>query len=153
MYWGSAVKAESAEDVWIQEAFAEYSAALFMKDAGRPGDYAKALAHWKADAKDSFKVTNIPMANRLLNEGDPVDSFITRNNLVYSKGALLLTALHRELGDEQFLTFLKSYQKSFKGKYGNTALAMGLLQFLTKKDYAPFFEQYYYGTAVPEVKK
>lgn len=57
------------------------------------------------------------------------------------------------LGDETFLTFLKSYQKSFKGKYGNTAMVMGLLQFLTKKDYAPFFEQYYYGTAMPDVKK
>lgn len=153
MYWGGVVKAESAEDVWIQEAFAEYSAALFMKDAGRPTDYTKALANWKADTKDSSKVSIIPMGNRLFNEGDPLDSFITRNNLVYSKGALLLAALHRELGDEMFLTFLKSYQKSFKGKYGNTAMAMGLLQFMTKKDYAPFFEQYYYGTAIPEVKK
>ncbi|HEX6094817.1 MAG TPA: M1 family aminopeptidase [Thermoanaerobaculia bacterium] len=153
MYWGGALKAESSEDVWIQEAFAEYSAALFMKDAGRPGDYTKALAHWKADSRDSAKVSIIPMGNRLFNEGDPLDSFITRSNLVYSKGALLLAALHRELGDETFLTFLKSYQKSFKGKYGNTAHALGLLQFMTKKDYAPFFEQYYYGTAIPEVKK
>jgi hypothetical protein len=30
---------------------------------------------------------------------------------------------------------------------------MGLLQFMTKKDYAPFFEQYYYGQAVPDVKR
>ena len=153
MYWGSAVKSESAEDTWIQEAFAEYSAALFMKDAGKPGEYTKALANWKADAKDATKISIIPMANRLLNEGDRVDSILARNNLIYAKGALLLAALHRELGDETFLTFLKSYQKSFKGKYGNTALAMGLLQFLTKKDYGPFFEQYYYGMALPDVKK
>jgi aminopeptidase N len=123
-----------------------------MKDAGRPGDYTKAFAHWKADAKDSTNVSTIPMANRLYNQGDWVDSYVTRNNLVYAKGAILLAALHKELGDEQFLTFLKSYQKSFKGKYGNTALVMGLLQFLTKKDYAPFFEQYFYGTAMPDVK-
>ena len=153
MYWGSAVKAESTEDTWIQEAFAEYSAALFMKDAGKPGEYTKALAHWKADAKDATKVSTIPMGNRLYNEGDPLDSFLARNNLIYAKGAILLAALHKELGDETFLTFLKSYQKSFKGKYGNTAMVMGLLQFLTKKDYAPFFEQYYYGTAMPDVKK
>ena len=153
MYWGSAVKAESSEDTWIQEAFAEYSAALFMKDAGKPGEYTKALANWKADARDATKISTIPMGNRLYNEGDPLDSFLARNHLIYAKGALLLAALHKELGDETFLTFLKSYQKSFKGKYGNTAMAMGLLQFLTKKDYAPFFEQYYYGTALPEVKK
>ena len=65
----------------------------------------------------------------------------------------MLAALHRELGDEQFLTFLKSFQKSFRGKYGTTDDVMGLLQFMTKKDYAPFFEQYYYGQGVPDVKR
>jgi len=152
MYWGSAVVAESSQDTWIQEAFAEYSSALFMKDAGRPGDYTKAFVNWKADAKDATNISTIPMANRLVNEGDPLASILARNNLIYAKGAILLAALHKELGDEQFLTFLKSYQKSFKGKYGNTAMVMGLLQFLTKKDYAPFFEQYFYGTAMPDVK-
>ncbi len=153
MYWGNAVRAESPEDQWIEEAFAEYSAATFMKDAGRPGEYPKAFAHWKADAKDATNVTTIPMANRIVNPGDPLAGILARQGLIYAKGAVLLAALHRELGDEAFLTFLKSYQKSFKGKYANTAQVMGLLQFLTKKDYAPFFEQYFYGTAMPDVKK
>jgi hypothetical protein len=152
MYWGSAVKAETYEDQWIEEAFSEYSAALFMKDAGRPGDYTKAFVNWKADAKDATNISTIPMANRLLNEGDRYHSRLMRFNLIYAKGAILLAALHKELGDETFLTFLKSYQKSFKGKYGNTEMVMGLLKFLTKKDYAPFFEQYFYGTAMPDVK-
>ena len=30
---------------------------------------------------------------------------------------------------------------------------MGLLQYMTKKDWRPFFEQYFYGTAMPEVAK
>ncbi|HET8772261.1 MAG TPA: M1 family aminopeptidase [Thermoanaerobaculia bacterium] len=153
MYWGNTVLAESPEDQWIEEAFAEYSAATFMKDAGRPGEYTKAFANWKADAKDATNVATIPTANRIVNPGDPVAGFLARQGLIYAKGAVLLAALHRELGDEAFLTFLKSYQKSFKGKYANTAQVMGLLQFLTKKDYAPFFEQYFYGTAMPDVKK
>lgn len=152
-YWGHAVKAVSQEDIWIQEAFAEYSSALFMKEAGRPNDYNRAFGLWKSAAKDESDVTNIPMATRLVNPGDPYSLFAARNGLVYSKGAYLLAALHRELGDEQFLTFLKSYQRSFRGKYATTADVMGLLQFMTKKDYAPFFEQYYYGMAVPDVKK
>lgn len=93
------------------------------------------------------------MANRLVNEGDGIGGFVTRANLIYAKGAILLKALHDELGDEAFLTFLKSYQKSFRGKYGNTEMVMGLLQYMTKKDYAPFFEQYFYGTGMPELKK
>lgn len=153
MYWGHAVKAVSQEDIWIQEAFAEYSSALFMQQAGRKQDYTKAFNEWKSGAKDQSDVTNIPMAVRLVNWGDPYSLFAARNGLVYSKGAYLLAALHRELGDEQFLTFLKSFQKSFRGRYGTTEDVMGLLQFMTKKDYAPFFEQYYYGQAVPDVKR
>lgn len=60
MYWGHAVKAESPEEQWIEEAFSEYSAALLMKSAGRPADYTKALAHWKADAKDATNLSTIP---------------------------------------------------------------------------------------------
>lgn len=153
MYWGHAVKAPSSEEVWIQEAFSEYSAALFMKDAGRPNDYTKAFNGWKSGAKDAANITNIPSANRLVSGSGDDGDFIARVNLIYNKGAYLLAALHRDMGDEQFLTFLKSYQRSFKGKYGTTADVMGLLQFMTKKDYASFFEQYYYGTAMPDVKK
>ncbi|MGZ5474388.1 MAG: hypothetical protein ACXW31_17515, partial [Thermoanaerobaculia bacterium] len=90
---------------------------------------------------------------RLVNPGDPLTGMIMRTGLIYAKGAYLLAALHRELGDVMFLTFLKSYQRNFRGKYGTTTDVIGLLTFLTKKDYAPFFEQYFYGTAMPDVKK
>jgi hypothetical protein len=153
MYWGNTVKTDAPEEQWIEEAFAEYSAALFMKDAGRKVDYEKAFAHWKADAKDAANITTIPMANRIDNPGYPEEAMLTRQGLIYAKGAYLLAALHRELGDQAFLTFLKSYQRSFRGKYGSTADVMGLLQFMTKKDYGPWFEQYFYGTAMPEVAK
>jgi aminopeptidase N len=70
---------------------------------------------------------------------------------VYEKGALLLAALHKELGDQVFLTFLKSFQKSFRWKFGSTRHVAGLLQFLTKKDFGPFFEANYWGTGMPPI--
>ena len=93
------------------------------------------------------------MAGRLQSGAGDDGDFIAWIRLTYNKGPYLLAALQREMGDEQFLTFLKSYQRSFRGKYGTTTDVAGLLQFMTKKDYAPFFEQYYYGTAIPDVKK
>ena len=62
----------------------------------------------------------------------------------------LLYTLHKELGDEAFFTFLKSYQKSFAWKFGSTKMVAGLLQYMTKKDYMPFFEKYYWGTEMPK---
>jgi hypothetical protein len=152
MYFGSNVRMPSSEEQWLDEAFAEYSAALFMKASSRRGDYDKAFLHWKADAREAAKHASIPMANRIYRPGDPLGSAITRAGLIYAKGAYLLAALHQELGDNQFLTFMKSYQRSFHGKAGSTNDVIGLLQFVTKKDFGPFFEQYYYGTDMPDVK-
>lgn len=150
-YWGHVVRMESREDQWIEESFADYSAALFMKAAGREKDYVNAVAGWKGDAGQATDVATIAMANRLRNPQDRYEQAVLRQALVYAKGSYLLTALHKELGDEVFLTLMKSYQASFRGKHGNTENLIGLLNYLTKKDYGPFFEEYFYGTAMPKL--
>ena len=152
-YWGHVVKMPSAEEQWLTESFAEYSSALFMKAVGRKGDYDRSMLEWRAGAKESTEFAAIPTANRMSNPGDGYHRARMRVGLVYSKGAYLLAGLHRELGDEAFATFLKSYQKSFRWKFGTTEDVIGLLQFMTKKDFAPYFEQYFYGTGLPDVKK
>lgn len=151
-YWAHVVKMPSLSEQWIEEAFAEYSAALFMQASKRTADYNNALSTWRANAREATNVATIPMANRLDNPADPFGQSVIRTSLIYDKGAYLLAALHRELGDQMFMTFLKSYQRSFRWKFGTTKDVIGILQFLTKKNYAPFFEQYYYGTAMPELK-
>jgi hypothetical protein len=89
-------------------------------------------------------------ANRIA--GDPMTAFQSRFGLLYAKGPYVLYTLHKELGDDQFLTFLKSYQKSRRWKFSSTAEAASLLQFITKKDYGPWFEENFYGTGFPDVK-
>jgi len=152
-YWGTVVKMPSYEEQWIEEAFAEYSAALFMLAAKRQKEYDRAFIDWKTYGSQAAKVATIPTANSLVNFGDPAGRSVTRQGLIYYKGAMLLAALHRELGDQVFGTFLKSYQKSFRWKTGSTKDIIGLLNFITKKDWQPWFEQYYYGSAMPEITK
>ncbi|HKR62816.1 MAG TPA: M1 family aminopeptidase [Thermoanaerobaculia bacterium] len=153
MYFGNAVRRPTEAEQWLDEAFAEYAASLFMK-AGKSGagDYQKMFIHWRDDAKVIAENGTISTANRLNNPGDRFGQAMARQGLIYFKGAYLLAALHKDMGDQMFLTFLKSYQKSFRWKQATTKDVIDLLQFLTKKDYAPFFEQYYYGTAMPDVK-
>ena len=145
-YWGHVVKSPSAEEQWLEESFAEYCAALFLKTHRTEAIYTSLYKHWKRRADYANEYAPIPLANRVW---DPVTGFDIRTGLLYDKGPILLAALHKELGDETFLTFLKSYQKSFAWKFGTTKHVAGLLQYLTKKDYMPFFEKYYWGTAMP----
>ena len=147
-YWAHVVRMPSWEEQWLTESFAEYSAALALRKLKGESSYTRLVAVWRGRAKDGASVAPIPYANRIA--GDPRSSFVERTALLYNKGPLLLYALHKELGDTQFLTFLKSATRSFNFKFATTNDLAGLLHFMTKKDYKPFFEQYFWGTGTPE---
>jgi hypothetical protein len=76
-------------------------------------------------------------------------AFRDRTNLLYGRGPYLLYVLHKELGDEKFFTFLKTFQANLKWETGSTALAEDLLRFLTNRSHAEFFDRYFWGTGIP----
>ncbi len=150
-YWAHVVKMPNEEEQWLTESFAEYSAALFLKATGGKGlsTYDRVFRQWKSGANEAGDAASIPLANRVFVPSNPERTFRIRTGLLYGKGPLLLAALHKELGDQTFLTALRSYQKTFRWKFGSTKTFEGLLEWLTKKDYKDFFEKYYWGTAMP----
>lgn len=149
-YWGVAVKMPSREEQWLTESFAEYCSALFMKAYKNEAAYKAKVKHWRGRATFGSDEIPIPLANDAFVSKDPATRYFIRSGLLYNKGPSLLYALHKELGDESFFTFLKSYQKSFAWKPASTRLMAGLLQYMTKKDYMPFFDKYYWGTEMPK---
>ncbi len=149
-FWGHVVKMPSEEEQWLSESFAEYSAALFLRAAKGEATYKSLVSHWKGGSRFASDKAPIPLANRVFVANDAATRDAIRTGLLYDKGPLLLAALHRQLGDEAFLTFLKSYQKTFRWKFGSTKTIAGLLQFLTKKDFGPFFEENFWGLGVPK---
>jgi hypothetical protein len=151
-YWAHVVKMPGEEEQWLTESFAEYCAALFLKASKGQSTYDGLVRAWRERASSAKDAAPIPLANRVYHS-DPMTLFSIRTGLVYDKGALLLAALHKELGDQMFLTFLKSFQKSFRWKFASTRHVAGLLQFLTKKDYTGFFEENYWGTGMPGTEK
>ncbi len=148
-YWGQVVKMPSDEEQWLTESFAEYSAAIFLRELKGKSTYERLLAHWKTAGSRSSAISPIPLVNRLNVPGEEAEAFRARTDLLYDKGSWLLATIHKEVGDDTFLTFLKSYQKTFRWKFGTTKQVAGLLQVLTKKDWMPFFEKNYWGTGMP----
>ena len=149
-YWGTAVKMPSHDEQWITESFAEYCAGLFLKVYKNEATFRKLAKHWRTRANFATEAAPVPLANRVWVSNDATTRFAIRTGLLYDKGPVLLYALHKDLGDEAFFTFLKSYQKSFAWKFGSTKTLAGLLQFMTKKDYMPFFEKNYWGIEMPK---
>ena len=150
-YWGHVVKMGSSEEQWVTESFAEYSSALAMKQLKGKGAYDAMVAAWRGNAKDATEVSSIALANRINIPGDYMQ-FVYRQYLIYDKGAYLLAALHKQLGDDKFLTFMRSLQGFFEFRFLTTKDMAALLKRVDGgKDYMPFFEQYYWGTAMPKL--
>jgi aminopeptidase N len=146
-YWAHVVRMPSDEEQWLTESFAEYSAALALKQLMPHGDavYNRLVSSWRTRASQAAAIAPIPYANRIAK-----DEVRARTALLYDKGPLLLYTIHKEIGDVPFLTFMKSYTKSFNLKFGTTKDVAGLLGVITKKDWKPFFNQYFWGTAMPQ---
>lgn len=150
-YWGIQVKMPSPQDQWITESFADYCAGLYERAYKGKGRFDQDVASWRSNAARSSAKGPIPLANDI-HYKDPFESFQARTDLLYAKGPDLLYALHQELGDQVFLTWLKSSQTNFHWKFANTSRLFALLQFITKKDYTPFLDNYYWGLGLPPKK-
>jgi hypothetical protein len=149
-YWGHVVKMGSAEEQWVTESFAEYSSSFVVKQLKGKNQYKAMENTWKANANDATKASSIAMANRLRDYSDNRTAFIDRTHLVYDKGAYVLAMLHKEIGDDMFLSFLRNFQARYAWKYATTQDMVTLLQQLTKKDFTTFFEQNFWGTGMPQ---
>jgi hypothetical protein len=149
-YWGHVVKMPSLEEQWLTESFAEISAGLFVRDLRGKSDFEGLESVWKSRAKDSTDVAPIPLANRVQYRSDPGIAREHRTHLLYSKGPWILDAVRREIGERPFLVFLNSAQATFKWKFGNTKTVQAILEAMTKKDWKPFFDDYYWGTGMPK---
>lgn len=151
-YWGHVVKMGTIEEQWVTESFAEYSSALAIKQLKGKGAYDAMVATWRGNAKDATEVSSIALANRIRIPGDWINQMVFRQYLIYDKGAYLLAVLHKQLGDEKFLTFLRSLQGFFEFRFLTTKDMIALLRRVDNgKDYQPFFDQHYWGTAMPKM--
>lgn len=163
-YWGHVAKMVTADEQWITESFADYSAALCleaMKGGGKKGrrEFEKEIKDWKSRVA-GMKPGSVYLANRLAGK-EEMDQEL-RTKLLYGKGPLILHHLRLELqkkygsedkGDEVFYTWLRSILQNFSFRFAETKHMVGILNQLTQHDWQPFFEQYIYGTDMPDLKK
>lgn len=151
-WWGTAVKIAREEDTWIEESLATFCAALstlYTEGKGKP-HFEKLLRTWQFEAGKAKDASSIFMANRLRpTKYGNGDDLRYRNNLVYEKGALVFARIYREIGEEKFLTFLRTYQKHAAWRMTTTADVARFLKVVTGKDHLPLLERTVWGTEMP----
>lgn len=167
-WWGHLVTAESYRDVWLEEGFAEFSAALALQHTQGWGAYEH---FWRNARKEIFAkrphsavadidAGPITQGFRLQTERSPY----AYRSLVYEKGAYVLHMLRMlmwdgadKVPDRRFMAMMHDYASSYAGKQASTAD----FQRVVERHMVPamnaggdgkmdwFFREWVYGTEAP----
>jgi hypothetical protein len=169
-WWGHLVGAASYRDVWLEEGFAEFSAALAVQHTQGWGEYARfwGEARKRIVGKDpgnavaNYQAGPITQGYRLYTERSPS----APQAMIYSKGAYVLHMLRMLMregnspaADARFIAMMKDYTATYGGRFASTADFKKIVE----KHMVPalnatgdgkmdwFFDQWVYGTEVPRL--
>lgn len=149
-WFGHVVWSADATHQWLEEAFSEVAAGRAIEAMKDKADYKRMSNIWKDRGREASSLAPIAQANEVVVKATPGASDVIgthRYYLTYFKGATLLTEIRKEIGDELFFTVLRSFLRSFEKRPAvTTDQFIGLLEYVTKKDWKPFFEKHYWGT-------
>lgn len=150
------------EENWLSESLAEYVSAYCLQAATADAKlgrkmFDRQLREWQNMDREIKEGGSIYLANYLPSHGS---QYLNRQYLLYGRGPLVIHAIRQELrkqkgeeeGDRLFLTWIRSYVKSFTYKVGETRHLIAILDQITGQSWQPFFERYVYGPESPKVK-
>ena len=155
-WWGNVVFAEGYHDEWITESLANYSALLYLdKQHGGHKVSDAILASYRDEliAGDLAATGPIVQGRRLETSQNPD----ARRVITYGKGTWILHMLRARMGDAAFLKMLASLRQEYERKEISTEqFRLHCAKFLPAG--APdakleaFFDQWVYGTGIPQLK-
>ncbi|BDC48632.1 hypothetical protein F183_A09480 [Bryobacterales bacterium F-183] len=159
-WWGNSVTAAGYQDEWLQEAFANYSAMLWLekKRGSKPvdamlTDYRRRLLSKMEDGRTIESAGPITLGARLQNS---LDANAWRV-ITYEKGTWILHMLRKRLGDAAFRKLLAHLTSKFERKPLSVEdLRQAATMFSDPKSSDPklevFFENWIYASGVPDLK-
>lgn len=147
-WFGDLVTAESWSNLTMNESFATFGEIIWHehdggKEKGDKSRFEKLQSYLK-----SSKNGNSPALARYYYH-DKEDMF---DNISYAKGSLILYALKEQMGDVAFYQSLKKYLTDNSFKTGEPQQLRLAMEDVTGKDWAPYFNQWYYKGGHPILK-
>jgi aminopeptidase N len=149
-WFGDLVTCRDWQHLWLNEAFASFSEALYYQHSLGEDDY---LLYMLMDADEYLNSTEqgvhtTPLVYKSYNH--PMDMFSTPRT--YKKGAFILHMLRMLLGDEDFRKSLQTYLDQFKNKTAETDDLRKIFEENSGKSLQEFFDQWIYGAGHPELR-
>ncbi|MEM1328279.1 MAG: M1 family metallopeptidase [Bacteroidota bacterium] len=139
-YFGNAVSINDMAEMWIHESFTTYMETLFVECAYSYEDAVRYI-----NSQRNFIDNKLPILGPL-----DVNFDDWGGSDHYYKGAWMLHTLRHAIGDDElWFDLLRSFYNRYAIGHAKTKDFIDYVSLCTKKDYAPFFEQYLYHPNVP----
>ena len=144
-WFGNKITCGSWKDIWLNEGFATYLSGIVVESF----DGAQSFNDWKQNRINS--ITSQPGGSVYIVDNDTTSSRIFNGRLSYSKGALVLHMLRKELGDDVFYQSLQDYlvDPDFSYGYAKSAEFIDTIEETSQMDLTEFFDDWLYGEGYP----
>jgi aminopeptidase N len=148
-HWsGNLVRIRTWNDFWLSEGFTEYLTARFLSANDGPDAKKKVYRGYLTRALAADRQSPHPVR-----PADPeIDVLTIFDAISYQKGALVLHALERIVGEDKLTDFLKGWFDRHAFGAVTTADLQKELSNASGKDLSKFFEGFVYGGYHPELR-
>jgi len=149
-WFGHVASWASYHDQWLSEAFTEYMSGMYVLDRNGEKAFETKLRQWRQAAEQVPDGGSIWLGQR---------SGKWYFNVTYFKGPYVLHMLRLNMqaqfgvaeGNRIFLEALKNFLAKYDSQNPSTNDWIAVVNQLTKKDYGPFFQQWFRDMGIPEI--
>ena len=147
LWWRCLVNPASANDSFLDEGLATYSAAMYVQQSAGDSAFEDLMHEAEVGALTHEDVAPIAQAGQL-HEFTP-----EYESIVFQKGAMVFHMLRWVVGDEAFRKSLRTITQTYAEKSISTDQFQKVVEKASKQDLTYFFAQWVSSTGVPQFKR
>ena len=144
MYFGNKVTCSTAEDMWLNEGFAQFCGVFYRSEIYGEDDFQQLMSSkintittWCKSENNWIPLNNIPQ------------TMTYDNSAVYNRGAVVVNTLMNYLGRDVFLSALRSYLSAYNYSAASSEELRDALTTATGIDMSGFFDTYVFTAGMP----
>ncbi|MDN5864428.1 MAG: M1 family metallopeptidase [Gammaproteobacteria bacterium] len=143
-WWGIGVTCRSWRDFWLNEGFANFMAAAYIKHRYGDKAYRQIIADWRQDVQDLRRLgKDHALVFKSWSHPTKFDRAV-----VYKKGAYVLYLLKSKLGGKAFWKGIRFYTHKYWGKSVAAKDFEKAMEKSTGRDLGTFFQKWVYGATL-----
>jgi aminopeptidase N len=141
MWWGNLVTCSSWRDFWLNEGITTFMVAAYKEERWGRADYDREMDLFRARRQRAADAGfDVPLAY-----GGEYPSLALKRAITYSKGALFMDALRRELGDALFWKGLRAFTVANAGRTVESEDLQRAFDQAAGRDLSPLFRLWVFG--------